>query len=139
MPSERHRATILMVDDNIDLLHFFERLIAEVPGWNLQTAESAARARRVLAQHRPDVALLDYMLPDGNGVELGVQLRQNAPQMQVIVMTRSVLPPEEEALCEEHNFLVLVKPFRASDVMSLIRKGLKSPDARPSRRHKRKR
>jgi hypothetical protein len=36
-------------------------------------------------------------------------------------MTGTILPPEEEALCEEHNFPVLRKPFLASDVVSQIR------------------
>jgi hypothetical protein len=44
--------------------------------------------------------------------------------MQVIVMTGSVLPPEEEAICEEHDFPVLRKPFLASDVMNQIRSRL---------------
>jgi ATP-dependent Clp protease ATP-binding subunit ClpA len=94
--------TVLLVDDNRDLLHFLERLMAEA-GWKLLTAESAGEARRVAAEHRPNAALLDYMLPDGNGVELGMQLRQFVPRMQVIMMTGSVLPPEEEATCEEYD------------------------------------
>ncbi len=44
--------------------------------------------------------------------------------MLVIVMTGTILPPEEEALCEEHNFPVLRKPFLASDVMNQIRSRL---------------
>jgi hypothetical protein len=41
--------------------------------------------------------------------------------MQVIVMTGSSLPPEEESLCEEHDFPVLRKPFLAAEVMNQIR------------------
>jgi ATP-dependent Clp protease ATP-binding subunit ClpA len=115
--------TVLLVDDNTDLLRFLERLMKEA-GWTLLTAESASAARKLLNSEKPNAALLDYMLPDGNGVELGVQLRQNAPRMQVIVMTGSVLPPEEEAICEEHDFPVLRKPFLASDVMNQIRSRL---------------
>ena len=115
--------TVLLVDDNQDLLHFLERLMAEA-GWKLLTAESAAAARKAIVNEKPNAALLDYMLPDGSGVELGVQLRQTAPRMQVIVMTGSMLPPEEEALCEEHDFPVLRKPFLASDVMNQIRSRL---------------
>ena len=69
----------------------------------------------------PNAALLDYMLPDGNGVELGVEFLQAAPDALVIVMTGTILPAEEEALCEEHSFPVLRKPFLASDVMNQIR------------------
>ncbi len=112
--------TVLLVDDNRDLLHFLERLMAEA-GWKLLTAESASEARRIVIEQKPNAALLDYMLPDGNGVELGVQLRQSASRIQVIMMTGSILPPEEEATCEEYDFPVLRKPFLASDVMNQIR------------------
>jgi CheY-like chemotaxis protein len=115
--------TVLLVDDNRDLLHFLERLMADA-GWTLLTAESATEAKRLMQQHKPNAALLDYMLPDGNGVELGVEFLQSVPQMLVIVMTGTILPPEEEALCEEHNFPVLRKPFLASDVMNQIRSRL---------------
>jgi len=115
--------TVLLVDDNRDLLHFLERLMAN-DGWTLLTAESATEAKRLVQTHKPNAALLDYMLPDGNGVELGVEFLQTVPQMLVIVMTGTILPPEEEALCEEHNFPVLRKPFLASDVMNQIRSRL---------------
>jgi ATP-dependent Clp protease ATP-binding subunit ClpA len=115
--------TVLLVDDNRDLLHFLERLMADA-GWTLLTAESATDAKRLMKQHKPNAALLDYMLPDGNGVELGVEFLQTVPQMLVIVMTGTILPPEEEALCEEHGFPVLRKPFLASDVMNQIRSRL---------------
>jgi ATP-dependent Clp protease ATP-binding subunit ClpA len=117
--------TVLLVDDNRDLLYFLERSLADA-GWNLLRAESASEARRVMLANRPDAAVLDFMLEDGNGVELGAELLQVAPNMQVIVMTGTILPPEEEALCEEHNFPVLRKPFLVSDVMSQIRSRLTS-------------
>jgi DNA-binding NtrC family response regulator len=115
--------TVLLVDDNRDLLHFLERLMADA-GWRLLTAESATEARRLALENKPNAALLDYMLPDGNGVELGVEFLQAVPSMLVIVMTGTILPAEEEALCEEHNFPVLRKPFLASDVMNQIRSRL---------------
>jgi len=117
--------TVLLVDDNRDLLQFLERLMAE-SGWELMAAESASEARRIVAKRKPNAALLDYMLPDGNGVELAQQLKQIFPDLQVIMMTGSVLAPEEEAICEEHDFPVLRKPFLATDVMNQIRGRLSS-------------
>jgi ATP-dependent Clp protease ATP-binding subunit ClpA/CheY-like chemotaxis protein len=116
--------TVLLVDDNRDLLHFLERLMADA-GWTLLTAESATEAKRLVQENKPNAALLDYMLPDGNGVELGVEFLQSVPNALVIIMTGTILPPEEEALCEEHNFPVLRKPFLASDVMNQIRSRLR--------------
>jgi len=112
--------TVLLVDDNRDLLRFLERLMADA-GWILLTAESVTEAQRLMQEHKPNAALLDYMLPDGNGVELGVEFVQTVPHMLIIVMTGTILPPEEEGLCEEHHFPVLRKPFLAADVMNQIR------------------
>jgi CheY-like chemotaxis protein len=120
--------TVLLVDDNRDLLHFLERLMADA-GWNLLTAESVTEARRLLQDHKPNAALLDFMLPDGNGVELGSEFLRANPNMLVIIMTGTILPPEEEAMCEENNFPVLRKPFLASDVMNQIRTRLMPSNA----------
>ena len=118
-PASAH-PTVLLVDDNRDLLQFLERLMEE-SGWDLIVAESAGDARKLAARRKPNAALLDYMLPDGNGVELAQQLRQKLPNLEVLLMTGSVLGGEEEAICEEYDFPVLRKPFLATDVMNQIR------------------
>jgi ATP-dependent Clp protease ATP-binding subunit ClpA/ActR/RegA family two-component response regulator len=112
--------TVLLVDDNRDLLRFLERLMAQA-GWRLLTAESAQQAQEVLATQTPNAALLDYLLPDGSGVDLGVQLQRKASKVQVIIMTGAQLPSEEEAICQQYDFPVLRKPFLANDILNLIR------------------
>jgi DNA-binding response OmpR family regulator len=112
--------TVLLVDDNRELLRFLERLMAQA-GWRLLTAESARQAQEILEEQTPNAALLDYLLPDGNGVELGVQLQRRAAKAQVIIMTGAQLSPEEEAVCQEYDFPILRKPFLANDILNLIR------------------
>jgi CheY-like chemotaxis protein len=112
--------TVLLVDDNRDLLRFLERLMAQA-GWRLLTAESAKQAAEVLENQTPNAALLDYLLPDGNGVELGVLLQRRSAKVQVIIMTGAQLTAEEEAVCQEYDFPVLRKPFLANDILNLIR------------------
>jgi ATP-dependent Clp protease ATP-binding subunit ClpA/ActR/RegA family two-component response regulator len=112
--------TVLLVDDNRDLLRFLERLMSQA-GWRLLTAESAKQAKEILADETPNAALLDYLLPDGNGVELGVLLQRRVAKAQVIIMTGAQLSPEEEAVCQEYDFPVLRKPFLANDILNLIR------------------
>jgi ATP-dependent Clp protease ATP-binding subunit ClpA/ActR/RegA family two-component response regulator len=112
--------TVLLVDDNRDLLRFLERLMAQA-GWRLLTAESAQEAEQLVAKQLPNAALLDYLLPDGNGVELGVMLQRKSPGVQVIMMTGAQLTPEEEAICQEYDFPILRKPFLANDILNLIR------------------
>lgn len=112
--------TVLIVDDNQDLLHFLERLM-EQAGWRMLTAESAQQARQAASGEIPNAALLDYLLPDGSGVELGLELRRKTAGLQVVIMTGAQLPPEEEAICQQYEFPVLRKPFLANDILNLIR------------------
>jgi DNA-binding response OmpR family regulator len=86
------------------------------------TAETASIARRLVREHKPDAALVGYMLPDWNGVELGVEFLASMPQMHIVVMSASILPPVDEALCVEHNFPFLGKPFVISDFVRELKK-----------------
>jgi ATP-dependent Clp protease ATP-binding subunit ClpA len=119
--------TVLIVDDNRDLLRFLERLMAQ-SGWKLLTAETAEAGRELVSRERPNVALLDYVLPDENGVALGVRLREMAPGIPVIIMSGAELPGKDQITCEEHDFQILQKPFLANEIMNQIRSRL-SPDS----------
>ena len=118
--SGRKPPTVLIVDDNHQLLQFLERLLAGA-GWNLLTAESAERARKIFSTHKPGAVLLDYLLGDGDGVELGIGFQMQAPGTQIIIMTGGQISGEEEAICRERDIPVLRKPFLGDDVLSLVR------------------
>jgi len=128
VPTPNIHSTVLIVDDNRDLLRFLERLMAQ-SGWKLLTAETAEQGRELVAKYRPDVALLDYALPDGNGVELGVSLRELAPGIPVIIMSGAELPGKDQSACEDHDFQILQKPFLANEIMNQIRGRLNTDSA----------
>jgi DNA-binding NtrC family response regulator len=115
--------TVLIVDDNLDLLLFLEQLLAQA-GWTMLVASSAQQAREVFAQHAPHAVLLDYMLGDDDGVRVGLEFQARAPRTQVIIMTGGMLSAEEETVCQERDIPVLRKPFLADDIMRLIRSRL---------------
>ena len=68
-----------------------------------------------------DFALLDLLLPDGNGIDLGVQLRAQQPDVHVAIMTGAELTTAEENECRKHEFHIVTKPFLPQQIMSLIR------------------
>jgi CheY-like chemotaxis protein len=71
-----------------------------------------------------DVALLDHVLPDQNGVDLGLLLRDKLPLIEIILMTGSNLPPKEEDVCRRNNSLV-VKPFLIEAGLEAVRRRLR--------------
>ncbi|HYK89637.1 MAG TPA: AAA family ATPase [Acidobacteriota bacterium] len=112
---------ILIVDDNQELLSLLgEHLKANI-GWRIRTAPSAAEATQAIESKIPNVALLDYLLPDGNGVRLGLEIRLKSPEAHVIIMTGGELPAEEEIVCKECGFPRVNKPFLADEIVNLIR------------------
>jgi ATP-dependent Clp protease ATP-binding subunit ClpA/ActR/RegA family two-component response regulator len=120
--------TVLIVDDNRDLLRFLERLVAQ-SGWKLLMAETAEAGLELVSRQKPNVALLDYVLPDDNGVALGVRLREMAPGIPVIIMSGAELPGKDQITCEEHDFQILQKPFLANEILNQIRSRLNSDSA----------
>ena len=60
---------ILLVDDDAFIVEAYSRKLVQ-GGWQVETAGGGAEAREVLLRVKPDVAVLDLMLPQFNGFEL---------------------------------------------------------------------
>ena len=132
-PVIARQRTILVVDDNRDLLLFIAAVL-EQEGWKTLTAQTVECARSLFSERRPTTVLLDYMLGDDDGIELGSELQMKAPETRIIIMTGNVLGRDELSICEERDFPILHKPFLAEDVLSLIRSRYRGAVAAGSRR-----
>ena len=58
---------ILIVDDAPDIREILEIVLGQ-DGWEVTTAESVHEANLQLSKEKPDLILVDYQLPDGDGV-----------------------------------------------------------------------
>lgn len=119
---------VLLVDDNRDLLRLFELALRRTSSWTILTATDGKEAETILRQQTPDVIVFDYLLPDANGVQMAVELRESHPGMEIVIATGANLFARDEASCQRHRFPVLRKPFLAEELSKLIRAGL-SKDA----------
>ncbi len=69
---------ILLVDDEQELLSLVVSILKEDGFENIRTAKTAGEAIDATLNYRPELAILDVMLPDGNGFELMEQLKKDA-------------------------------------------------------------
>jgi CheY-like chemotaxis protein len=85
-PSTNPR-TVLLVDDDSDFL-FQQKLQLEAAGVHVLTAAGQQQAEEILAQHRPDLAVVDLMMdnPD-TGFTLCYRIRKKDPSIPVIMVT----------------------------------------------------
>jgi DNA-binding response OmpR family regulator len=74
------------VDDERSLVEFLG-VLCSGEGYEVTTAESAAEARRRLADDAFDLALCDIMMPDGNGLDLLREMRSLPEPPAVVMMT----------------------------------------------------
>ncbi len=79
-------ASILVVDDEPDLRTLYELTLLR-EGHRVETAASVQEARQHLREQRFDVVLTDMRLPDGFGMELLVDLRDQQRRERCVVMT----------------------------------------------------
>jgi len=114
-----HRPSILIVDDNRDLLLFLASEMRD-EGWRMLTAGSARNARELFLRNTPDSVLLDYLLGEDDGLKLALEFHQRLPDTQIIMMTGGGLSREEQAVCEKHEFPILYKPFLTEDVLKFL-------------------
>jgi CheY-like chemotaxis protein len=80
-------ATVLVVDDHPSFRRFACRLL-EAAGFAVEEAEDGASALDAVRAARPDVVLLDVLLPDTTGFELAGAI-SSEPEAPVVVLTSS--------------------------------------------------
>ena len=77
---------MLIVEDHADSAEFL-RLMLEPQGYSVHTAASALQAREELTTWKPELVLMDLMLPDVEGLDLLHDFRRLSPSTQVIVVS----------------------------------------------------
>jgi len=77
---------ILVVDDEKNILKLYQAEL-EDEGYNVVTANSGKEALEVFRQENPDLVTLDIMMPDIDGIQVLRQLKQENPQLPVIMLT----------------------------------------------------
>jgi len=92
-------------------------------GFDVRVAPDGRTALAALADDAspPDVVLLDYMLPDSNGLSLFERIRDLMPAGRVILMTAYGSPEVVDKALQLGVYRVVSKPFEVTDIASMIR------------------
>lgn len=111
------RRTILVVDDEEDLADTVAALL-EARGYRVSKASDGAQALRLAEEIRPDLILLDYELPETDGLEVISALRRNERTRDVPVLLSTASRISIEDVRKADGFLA--KPFHEELLYEMV-------------------
>lgn len=116
---------ILIVDDERDVLEAISFQLF-VHGYEITKALSGQQMLDLLKDYRPDLILVDHMMPGSTGVEAIEKMKQlpRAHDIPVILMSASPEPVNKNVKWNAF----LRKPFRIDDVLEVVAANLKMPE-----------
>jgi DNA-binding NtrC family response regulator len=114
---------ILVVDDE-PIIADNLRLTLEREGYEVQTAGNTVTSMLKLEEHEFSLALVDLVLPDGDGLHLLRLLKGKDPSLEVIIMTGHSSIAKAVEATKQGAFYFVAKPFDSDEMLTLVAKAL---------------
>ncbi|HUW69465.1 MAG TPA: sigma-54 dependent transcriptional regulator [bacterium] len=114
---------ILICDDEANVRVFLKDLLV-LEGFSVVEAESGATALDSVARDKPDLCILDLMLPDCNGVELLPRLKAASPSLAVIVITALGTIDNAVLSMKAGAYDFITKPFDVDTILMSVKRAL---------------
>lgn len=113
---------VLIVDDDPQIVELFVDVLSGDSRFEVKSAQSGYDAGVVTQQFRPDIVVLDYMLPDINGNVVCKTIRENPDlcDTKILIISGMVNPAEVEQLMEAGADDFIKKPFNIENVVDRI-------------------
>lgn len=113
-------ATVLVVDDEPNILELLSAAL-RLSGFDVHAADTGADALLTAKQVRPDIVVLDVMLPDYDGFALARQLRDSNDQVPVLFLTARDAVEDRIAGLTAGGDDYVTKPFSLEEVVLRLR------------------
>jgi two-component system response regulator AtoC len=113
--------SILIVDDEALTLRTIGRAL-EGEGFEVLSAKSGEEALKIVTDDKPDLALLDVVLPGINGIEVLRQAKRISPGMIVVMMSAYHMVDRAVEAMKLGAYDFLIKPFHIADMVNTIQR-----------------
>ena len=113
-------ARVLVVDDDPQLREALSRAL-ELDGYEVATASNGAQALEAIGRRRPDVAVLDVMMPYVGGLDVCRTLRERRDRLPILVLTARDEIGDRVAGLDAGADDYLTKPFALDELRARLR------------------
>ena len=122
----REKKTILIVDDNEDIITTY-RVVLDRMGYGVVVVKDGLEVLDVIEKVKPDLVLLDVLLPGLSGSEICKSIKETAQtcDIPVVAITASVSADTRKRMKEVGADEFLLKPIDVSDLNRVIKQFIK--------------
>jgi DNA-binding NarL/FixJ family response regulator len=114
--------TVVLVEDNDVFRESLALLLGTVPDLTVAAAVSdGRRALELCGRMKPDVVLMDYRLPELDGVETTAAIGEVCPTAAVVVLTATAETEEVDALYDAGAVACLTKDRELDEIVGALR------------------
>lgn len=134
MTEQHHKASILVVEDDVDNLHLLEVFFGSSGYENVHGTTDGRKIAELVTEIEPDLVLLDLHMPHVNGLDLILNIREVPAGKEVpIIVASGDVTPESRRAAEKLNVSVfLTKPYEMTVLLQSVEQALDGKN-RPSR------
>ncbi len=117
------KSRVLLVDDEPAIADWL-RIVLEGEGYDVGVAADSVSALGQMTERDFSLALVDLVLPDGDGLQLLQQLKSKDPSLEVIIMTGHSSIAKAVEATKQGAFYFVAKPFDSAEMLTLVSKAL---------------
>jgi len=115
--------TILIIDDEPSNRKILEQVLVRA-GYRVETASDGSEALRKLESSRPDLMILDYMMPEMSGLDLLNELRKREDDTPVIMVTAYGTVERAVEAMQKGAYDFITRPFKPEHIAFVVAKAL---------------
>ncbi|SMH71399.1 response regulator [Candidatus Nitrosotalea okcheonensis] len=120
MEHDRRLKTVLVIDDNVEVLSLFVELL-ELK--NFQVVGTGRNGKDAVTQYeklRPDITFLDVVMPNTDGIYALDLIREINPNAIVVMITTDLSQDTAKRLEDLRATAVVYKPFDINDLVKVV-------------------
>ena len=116
--------SVLVVDDDRAILRTFSRILQRA-GFSTETAENGKEALKKIQSRTFDVALIDVVLGDSNGIDLLPKIEESSPKTVKIMITGTDSTEKRNEACKNGADAYLTKPVNPETLLNIFQEKFK--------------
>jgi FixJ family two-component response regulator len=122
-----NKATVYLLDDDSSILKSTGRLL-DSAGWKVEAFTDPIAFLEQAAKHRPDVAVIDILMPVMSGLEVQTRLRRISPSTRVIVLTAKDDPSVRRIAMNAGASAFFIKGVGSGEFLAGVKAAAESSD-----------